>query len=187
MKFINLFVATVLVALVSQAVQAVELPATLNVGQQQLVLNGKGSRSKYLMELYQAGLYLLQPNQQAQSVIDANHLMAMRIMITSKFVSQQKLVASLDEGFQNSTDGNTQPISTEIAQFRQCFADTISRGDVFDLVHVPNQGVLVLKNGQRQGAIAGLPFKQALFGIWLGDRPADATLRQALLGTTTRR
>ncbi|HMP05316.1 MAG TPA: chalcone isomerase family protein, partial [Lacipirellulaceae bacterium] len=58
----------------------------------------------------------------------------------------------------------------------------IVKGDVFDLVYLPARGVTVLKNGQRVGAIQGLAFKQALFGIWLSNRPADESLRVALLG-----
>lgn len=183
-----IFAAVLWMTLTSPALlQAAQFPATLNVGQQQLVLNGEGTRSKYFMDLYVAGLYLTQPNAQAKAVIAANELMVMRIKITSKLVSQEKLVATLQEGFNNSTGGNTKPIANQIAEFRKCFAEQIKAGDVFDMVYVPNQGVMVLKNGKRKGSIAGLPFKQALFGVWLGDKPADATLRQALLGPTARR
>jgi hypothetical protein len=30
--------------------------------------------------------------------------------------------------------------------------------------------------------IAGLDFKQALYGIWLGNKPVQASLKKALLG-----
>ena len=164
-----------------------ELPPTLKMANQELQLNGQGVRQKYMFELYEAGLYLAQPSQQAPAIIAADQWSAIRIVITSKMVSQEKLVATLQEGFKSATGGKTRPIQPQIDQFRQCFAETIKSGDTFDLVYAPGHGTVVLKNGKQKGAIAGLPFKQALFGIWLGKRPADAGLKVALLGATARR
>jgi hypothetical protein len=53
---------------------------------------------------------------------------------------------------------------------------------VFVLSYLPSSGVLVHKNGKQKGRIAGNEFKQALFGIWLSDRPVDESLKQAMLG-----
>lgn len=161
---------------------AAELPSTLKTGEQQLVLNGSGTREKYFLDLYVAGLYLAEHSNQPAEIIQADAPMAMRIVITSKLVSQDRLVESLNEGFENSTQGHPEAIRAQIEQFRQAFAGEIVRGDVFDLVYLPTRGVLVFKNGKRTGAVAGLEFKQALFGIWLCDKPADKGLKQALLG-----
>lgn len=167
------------------AAWAGKLPATMNVAKEKLVLNGEGVREKYFLDLYVAGLYLPEPNRQAKTIVnDADHLMAIRIAVVSKMVTQEKLVESLQEGFAQSTGGELKPLEKQIEQFRQCFADEIVRGDVFDLIYVPQQGVFVFKNGKRKGLVAGLPFKQALFGIWLGEKPADKALKTALLGTT---
>lgn len=174
----------VLVTLASPALaKEKKLPPTLKVGKQELKLNGEGIRQKYMMDLYVAGLYLTKPNREDKVVVDANELMAIRVVITSKFVSQEKLVQNLDEGFRRATKGNVKPIEPQIGQFRKCFADKIVRGDVFDFVYVPQQGVMVFKNGKVKGKVASLPFKQALFGVWLGEKPADAKLKLALLGT----
>ncbi len=181
--FKSLLLATTLVVLLTPARGfAAELPPTLKVGDQELVLNGSGAREKYFLEMYVAGLYLVERNNQPAAIIAADGPMAIRIAITSKLVSQEKLVESLREGFENSTQGHTEPIRTEIEEFHQAFAGEIVRGDVFDLVYLPSHGVLVFKNGKRAGVVEGLPFKQALFGIWLGGKPADKSLKQSLLG-----
>jgi len=175
--------AIVLLVVLSPVVgSAVELAPTIQAGDQELILNGTGTREKYFLDLYVAGLYLTQPNNQPATIISSDAPMAIRIAITSKLVSQKKFLASLQEGLQKSTQGNVEPIRAEIKKFRQCFADEIARGDVFDLIYVPTQGVTVFKDGKRKGIVPGLAFKQALFGIWLSDRPANATLKQALLG-----
>lgn len=161
-----------------------DLPSQLRAGEHHLVLNGEGSRTKTFLELYVAGLYLTQPSNRAEQIIAAEEPMAIRIKITSGFVSQAKLVASLEEGFKNATSGNTSSINKEIEQFRACFHEPISKGDTFDMVYLPTHGVIVNKNGKHKGIVAGSIFKQALFSIWLSSQPADATLKQALLTTS---
>ena len=158
-----------------------ELPARLKIGDAELVLNGSGARTKYLMQMYVAGLYLAQPSGDGPATIAADAPMVIRLQITSGFVTQEKMDESLSEGFTNSTGGKTEPLAKEIADFRRLFAARIAKGDVFDLVYLPTHGVVVLKNGKKQGAVQGLAFKQALFGIWLGDKPADEDLRLAML------
>ncbi|MDC0935473.1 chalcone isomerase family protein [Pirellulales bacterium] len=167
--------------------RAAELSSQMKVGNAELRLNGSGVREKYFLDLYTAGLYLAEPNKNAKAIINADAPMAIRIVITSRMVSQAKLVDSLQEGFQKSTGGKLRPIQKQIDQFRSCFSGEIVRGDVIDLVYAPGKGVTVYNKGKRKGAIAGIEFKKALFGIWLSRDPADAALKQAMLGTTRRK
>jgi hypothetical protein len=160
---------------------ALDLPGKIKVGQSELALNGAGVRQKSFFKLYVAGLYLKNPSNDADSIINANEEMAIQIEITSGFVSQAKMAAALNEGFQNSTNGNTASLQKAIDQFQACFADEINTGDLFTIAYVPSQGVVVSKNGRQNGVVEGLAFKKALFGIWLGNKPADAGLKNALL------
>ena len=165
----------------SEACAAEKLPPQIQAGEHRLILNGSGVRTKTFLELYVAGLYLTKPTSNSAAIIAADEPMALRIKITSGFVSQSSLVESLEEGFKNTTGGDTREIRKEIEQFRECFKDEIKKGDVFDMVYLPQHGVIVNKNGKFKGAIAGAKFKQALFSIWLSDKPADSVLKQALL------
>ena len=165
----------------SNLANATQLPERIEVAGTQLILNGSGARTKYLMEMYAGGLYLTEPSSKASAIQAADAPMAIRIVISSSLVSQEKLVASINEGFQNSTGGRTTGIEPQINAFRRCFAEQISKGDVFEIAYLPGRGVIVLKNSQQKGIIPGLAFKQAVFGIWLSDNPADADLRVAML------
>jgi hypothetical protein len=170
-------------ALLTSAPRAhAQLPVVLRAGEVDLRLNGSGARSKYLMQMYVAGLYLAGPSRDPVSIIPADAPMAIRLYITSGMVTQEKLLESLDEGFAASTGGDVEPIAKEIEQFRQCFAAPVAKGDLIDLVYLPTHGTVVLINGKRQGAVPGMPFKQALFGIWLSDNPVDEDLKAKLLG-----
>jgi hypothetical protein len=158
-----------------------QFPAKLKVGESELTLNGTGARTKYLMQMYEAGLYLAAPGGDAKKIVADDAPMNLRLHITSGMVTQERMAESLAEGFTASTGGKTDPLRKEIDEFRKLFAAAIAKGDVFDMVYVPTHGTVVIKNGKKVGAVQGLAFKQALFGIWLGDKPAADDLKVALL------
>jgi hypothetical protein len=62
------------------------------------------------------------------------------------------------------------------------FKDEIKEGDQFTLVANKARGVTAYKNGQEQATIEGEMFRQALLKIWLGDKPAQKSLKEAMLG-----
>lgn len=185
LAMVYLFSANFLAAAPSATLANESLPAEIKAGETRLVLNGSGARTKAFMELYNAGLYLTKSSNNPKEIIAADEPMAIRIKITSGWVSQNNLVESLEDGFTNSTGGNTREMRKEIDQFRACFQEDISKGDVFDMLYLPGKGVVVSKNGKYKGTVVGTKFKQALFGIWLSDKPADTALKQALISPKT--
>ena len=181
------FVLTVVTLIHAHKSQAVTLPPKIQAGQDELILNGWGTRARSFVQLYIAGLYLTQPNNRPAEIVAANAPMAIRISITSRFVTQQRLISSLSDGFYRSTRGNTTTIRNEINQFRRFFRDPIRTGDVFDIVYLPEHGVIVNKNGEYKGMISGMEFKQALFNIWLSENPVDGKLKRGMLTSRTTR
>jgi hypothetical protein len=157
-------------------VQSVDLPDTLTLGGEPLVLNGAGIRAKKIAffdkNLYVAGLYLKEKSSDPQKIIQADETMALRIKIISSLITSERFNEATKEGFQESTKGNTAPIQKDIDTFMQVFAEKISNGDLFEIVYTPGTGVQVFKNGGTTSpvTIAGMPIKTALFGIWLGER-----------------
>jgi len=184
MRFLRLFFLTVVFSLTSFQAHALDgIPEKMAVGGQTLVLNGAGSRTKFVVTVYNAGLYLQSKSSDANKIIAANEPMAIRMKIKSGFASAEKIKAALVNGFHNSTGGKTAPIQKEIDQLlNAAFTSKVSKGDKFDLVYSPNTGTRVLKNGKQTTVVKGLPIKKALFGIWLSNRPAQASLRSELLG-----
>jgi len=157
-------------------------PDTLKLGEATIVKNGFGSRKKMFLSLYNGTLYLPEKSSDAKAIVAANKMMAVRIKITSKFVSQEKMIAALDDGFKASTGGNTNAIAKDIAKFKACFSDPIEMNDVFILAYVPDTGVVVYKNNENKGVVGGLEFKKAMVGIWISENPIDSGLKKAMLG-----
>lgn len=157
-------------------------PKALKIGTNNMVRNGYGNREKMFLSLYEGSLYLKQKSSDAKAIIAADEPMAVRIKITSRFVSQQKMISALNDGFKASTGGKTGDLAAEIQTFRSCFAEPIKMKDVFVLAYTPGEGVVVYKNNTKKGTVAGLPFKKAMFGIWLGSQTIDKNLKKAMLG-----
>lgn len=179
----------ILVALVSinfsnaqTKVGDVTLPNKVNFQGQDLQLNGAGVREKLWIDLYAGGLYLANKSSNASSIMAADEPMSIKLHIVSKLISSDKMIEAVNEGFENSTNGNTKPLEAKIKKFRSFFMEEINKNDVFDIVYVPSKGVVAYKNNKELGTIEGMDFKKALFGIWLSNKPADDDLKEAMLG-----
>lgn len=158
------------------------LPNTVSFEGEKLVLNGAGVRTKFFMDMYAGALYVNSKNNNANAIVNANEPMAIKLHIVSSLISSDKMIDAVNEGFDNTAKGNRAALESDIQKFKAFFKDEIDKNDVFDLVYLPAEGVMVFKNGNKQGAIKGLEFKKALFGIWLSNTPADKKLKQGMLG-----
>ena len=163
-------------------VGGVSLPNSESFQGQTLKLNGAGVREKLWIDLYAGGLYLTNKSSDASKIISADEPMSIKLHIVSKLITSEKMMDAVNEGFENSTNGNTKPLASKIKKFQDFFLDEIVRNDVFDIVYLPGNGVVVYKNDKELGVIEGMDFKKALFGIWLSNKPADDDLKEAMLG-----
>jgi hypothetical protein len=166
----------------AKEIAGVNLPAVLKVAGTKLVLNGAGVRTKFFIQLYVGGLYLAQSSQNAGKIIEADEPMAIRLHMVSSKITSEKMEKATREGFAKSTGGNMAPIETQIENFISVFRDKINKNDIYDLVYLPGKGVEVYKNGKHSSLTPGLNFKQALFGIWLSEKPAQTSLKKKMLG-----
>lgn len=172
--------------LTSQSATAVEVAdvtvkETISPLEQTLTLNGAGTRSKFFMDLYVGSLYLAAPQQQTDEVLKAPQA-TIRLNIISGMITAEKMQDAITDGFDAATQGNTQEIAPQIAEFMALFSDEIKEGDQFTLATSKAAGVSAFKNNKLQATIEGEAFRQALLNIWLGDDPAQTSLKEAMLG-----
>ena len=184
MRLLQLSLLTLVLSFASLPANALSgIPKAFTAGTNQLVLNGAGKRTKFIITVYNAGLYLKNKSNNAQQIMAANEPMAIRMKIVSGLASAEKMKSAMVEGFANSTGGNTAPIQVQIDEFLKVgLSSKVSKGDAFDMVYTPGAGTQLLKNGKQLALLKGLPFKEALFGIWLSSKPAQASLKNQMLG-----
>ena len=164
----------------NRTIAGVQFPAKMKVDEKTVIYNGGGLREKYTLDLYVGALYLKRPSMDASLIIEKDEEMVIRIEIVSSKVTRDKFVESVKEGFEKSNTGKS--TQKEIDAFMKFYADPFKIGDVISIIYRPGKGTEFYKNGKLRGTLGGLPFKKALFGIWLGDKPADSSLKDEMLG-----
>jgi hypothetical protein len=172
-------------AMPAQAVSiaGITLPDSMEATTTKLVLNGAGTRTKWMMNIYAGGLYLEAKSSNAKEIIAADNVMAMKLHMVSGMITSKKMTDATMEGFEKTTGDNIAPIQDHIDAFMSVFKEPISKGDVFDITYLPGKGLDIKKNGEVKGTVdGGLYFKQCVWGIWLGDKPADKKLKKGMLG-----
>ena len=162
-------------------VEGVDVPDSIQVGDQQLSLNGAGIRKKLWIEVYVGGLYLASSTMSADEAVSMGG--AKRIYMHMLYdVSRKKLVGAWEDGFEDNTPAaELDGMSDRLDAFYAMWGDTVE-GDEIIIDYVPGTGTSVTFKGEMMGTIEGEDFNQAMLRIWLGDEPADDDLKEAMLG-----
>jgi hypothetical protein len=163
-------------------IEGIDFPETISMNGQETVLNGGGLRTKLIfLDLYVGALYVRSKTSEAKKVIMADEEMGIRIEIASKLVTQERFIEALEEGFANASAGESN--ANDIKKFKDFLKDEFKKGDVISLNYHSGDAVYLSKNQKELGTFKGLAFKQALFSIWLGDVPAQESLKDEMLGS----
>ncbi len=180
-KFLSL-AAVLIVMFMPYAISAAEFETQLTIEGQTLYINGEGPRKKAFLTVYDVALYLTEKGSDAEAIIRADHPMAISLVIRSRFATAERISEAFREGLDKSTGGNSQAIKAQTDAFMNVFENGVVKEDTFKFVYLPESGLNIYKNGGVAAQIAGMEFKQALYGIWLSENPVAAKLKSQLLG-----
>jgi hypothetical protein len=164
-------------------VAGVHVPEQLSEGGHALVLNGAGLRTRFVVKVYVAALYVKQKTSDAAALINNTEPRRMRLQLL-RDVDSKSLDGALQDGLRDNTSAQELAALREPAQrLSSLMAEigTAREGDVIDL-DFDARGVAVASNGKLRGRIDSPEFTRALLRVWLGDSPAQASLKKALLG-----
>lgn len=192
MRFIKLCMSTLAVLAISFSATA----ATIDVGGakiedavdlqgSKLQLNGAGVRYRAVFKVYAAGLYLGKKAGTPEEVFAAPGPKRMSITLLRE-VDANDLGKAFTKGFEeNSPKADMSKLIPGLIKMGQIFSDQkkMVAGENFTIDWIPGTGTIISVKGKQQGE----PFKEpefyvALMRIWLGPNPADAKLKDALLG-----
>ncbi len=166
----------------ARTVEGVDLPEKIELGGQQLVLNGAGVREKFFFDIYVAALYLPRREGDAKRILDQDQPWRMVMHFLYKKVGREKLADGWEEGFSdNLHDAQLARLRARLDHFKSLFPD-LHKGEEVVLDYLPGTGVQVRINGDIRGVIKGSDFARALLSVWLGDEPVTDELKRALLG-----
>lgn len=151
----------------------------------ELALNGAGIRSRFMIKIYVAALYVAEPSNKPADILGQSG--SKRMMLTLlRDVSADTLLDGMQAGLKKNLGADElAAISPQNEQLAAIFraAGEGKKGDRIALDWAPSQGTIVRINGAMRGQpISGEAFYRGLLKIWLGDQPAQESLRDDLLG-----
>jgi hypothetical protein len=174
------FVLTFMSDLRAATLAGVTLPDTAQVGGKTLVLNGLGLRTKMMVKVYVAGLYLEQKSSDPNAIIKADAPK----QIIMKFLhgaSKSQMSDAFDEDFKNNSPDAEKTMKADIDRLLAAL-EAVKTGDQMVFTYLPGTGTTLLINGTEKVTIAGPAFGQVLFSAWLGPKPSNADMKKGLLG-----
>lgn len=158
---------------------------TAKVAGQDLKLNGAGMRTKIIIKVYAAGLYLTEKKTTMADIAAIEGPRRVTI-IMARDVSSDTFGNAFMEGLKdNTTVAERNTIASQVNKFGEMFAMVpgLKKGDVLHLDWVPGVGTQCELNGKKIGeTVPDLAFYNALLRIWLGNDPVDSSLKPAMLG-----
>ncbi|QTD45025.1 chalcone isomerase family protein [Ottowia testudinis] len=166
-------------------VAGVQFPDQVNVAGKPLRLNGAGVRYKAVFKVYAAGLYV--PVKTASAAEATATDAPKRLSITMlRDIESAELGKMFSRGMEeNAARGSMTRLLPGIMRMSQIFSDhkKLSAGESFQVDWVPGTGAVLIIKGQAVSEPFREPeFFQTLMDIWLGAKPADWKLKEALLG-----
>lgn len=188
--FLKTMLASCTLLLAVHSAQAIEvagvkLDDTAKVAGKDLKLNGAGVRTKAIFKVYVAALYLPEKKTTTADILALNGPRRITLVMM-RDISADDFGQSFITGLNNNADKSEKTkIINQTAQFGEMFTllPGIKKGDVLTLDWVPGSGTHSTLNGKRMGEILpDIAFYNAVMKIWIGDHPADSSLKPLLLG-----
>ncbi len=166
-------------------VAGVKLDDQARLGSTDLQLNGAGLRTKVFFKVYVIGLYLPGKAATGEAVLAQKGPRRVHIVLM-RDVSAEDFSAALMDGLRhNSSETEFAALKDRAEALREAMvaAGEVKTGTVVNLDFLPATGTRLIIADKPQGKdIPGEDFNNALLRIWIGARPAQDNLKEALLG-----
>ncbi|PWF55582.1 chalcone isomerase family protein [Massilia glaciei] len=165
-------------------VNGIKFDETVKVAGKDLKLNGAGMRTKFILKVYAAGLYLTEKKTNTADILKTEG--PRRVAITfARDVSTDSFGESFMTGInKNTNEAERARLATQFAKIGEVFGmlDGMKKGDVMNIDWIPGSGTLLTMNGKKVGDVPSeIAAYNAMLRIWLGENPADASLKRAML------
>lgn len=163
-------------------VGGVKLDDKVSLGGQEVVLNGAGIRTKFMVKVYVGSLYVPAKATTAAAVY-AKAPRRVQLNMLRDVTSDQMNDALVDGIKQANSAADVAAVkaqSDELASILKSIGQ-LKEGNVltFDFV---DGATKVGLNGAAKGSIAGEAFNKALLNAWLGENAVQSDLKKAMLG-----
>jgi hypothetical protein len=166
-------------------VGGVNVPDKTTVAGKELKLNGAGMRAILFVKFYAAGMYLEDKKTTVADVLAMTGPRRMSLHIQREINTDefgQLFITSMNK---NSSKEEKAKVISQTVKFGEMFAaqEPLKKGDVVTLDWIPGTGTTSSVNGKKIGeSLPDIAFYNAVTRIWIGDMPAQESLKRELLG-----
>ncbi|MCB1957295.1 MAG: chalcone isomerase family protein [Rhodocyclaceae bacterium] len=188
MHFARTLLLTGLATLCLTSAQAADVDGTafedeIRLAGQSLQLNGAGLRTRLFFKVYAMGLYLTTRGMDPNEAITTSPPKRIRI-VTRRDLEAAQFADALVDGIRKNHDAATlQVLEGRVQAMRTALLalGRVTEGTEVLIDFLPEGGTQLQVSGRAQGApIEGADFQAALLRVWLGQEPADSTLKSHL-------
>ncbi len=155
------------------------------VAGQVLELNGAGLRTRFYFKIYTLGLYLPKKTSSADAAIAEPGVKRIRFVM-KRTVPAEEMIEALEKALHaNNSEADLKSLDSRLEQFKKLLLGfgKAREGSEYLLDYVPGAGTHLTVDGViRDAPIPGDDLFRALLRAWLGPRPVQGDLKEALLG-----
>lgn len=165
-------------------VAGVHVEDRVQLDKHQVILNGTGMRSKFMLRIYLAALYLSEKSHTAEAVLADSRAKRMSFILL-RDVSGKQVVEGINQAIlPNNSEEEMKTLEARMFEFEKIFTSVaeIKKGEIVNLDYIPGFGTRITINGAAKGHIEGDDFNRALLKIWVGHKPVQQSLKNSLLG-----
>ncbi len=166
-------------------VAGVKLEESVKVAGKDLKLNGAGVRTRAVFKVYAMGLYLGKKETTTDAVLASPGPRRITLSMLREVSGDDFGQAFMTGINANSDKAEKSKIVGQMAKLGEIFVNVggLKKADLINIDWVPEKGTVMELNGKPLGEPFPDPtFYNALLKIWLGDKPADSSLKPLLLG-----
>jgi hypothetical protein len=156
------------------------VPETLRVAGRTLQLNGAGLRTRFLVQVYVAALYLERPSADADAILASDQPWAVTLVFR-RDVDHHKILDAFVSAFEQNSPGQLEALKPQLEIFH-AILDDLKDGQTLRLHYLPDVGTTLTVPGGATATVPGRTFGEAVLRTWLGERPSDGDLKRGLLG-----
>lgn len=161
----------------------IELPTTINVNKIDLFLNGAAIRSKFFVQTYIISLYSAKSITDATTAIESNIERSLRMQIITPLATSKAVSENIQSGMKDGLGNLYLQQQNLVEDLRQVIETSgVQYKDTIDIYYTKKEELKLYKNGNEiYHNKDGKLFAQTIFSMYVGNKPKDNKIKQALL------
>jgi len=161
-------------------IAGVTVPGTVEVGGEELKLNGTALLKKLVFRVYVVALYLPVPTHDPAVVVDPDVRKALVVQFLRP-VSREALVGPLERDFARNSGEQGRRARGQIVRLLAVVKD-MKRGDRLTFTYEPGKGSTITMTDGTRATFEGKDFADSFLLIYVGPRPPKEEMKKRLLG-----